>query len=218
MGPGKIGLQTDGLAQSIGRFRQFSLLLANGSQRVEGLCVIGLRVNRRLEFLRRRRKVALLPQRDSQGVVNVGLPRFELLRDPELGDGFGQFVLELKRKPEIVVQRGITRRVLEGRLKLRDRRVEVGFLKVSDSKVSLIASVLWTQAKGGLEFGNGVVRISELQAREAEIVVRFGIIRLLLQDALERCDGIVDVTGTLQKDPERVLRLGEIRLQLYGGL
>src|SRR6267154_592851 len=114
MGPRKIRLQTDGLAQSIGRFRQFSLLLANGSQRVEGLCVIGLRVNRRLEFLSRGRKVALLPQRDSQGIVNVGLPRFELLGDPELGDGFGQFVLELKRKPEIVVQRGIT-------LKLKDK-------------------------------------------------------------------------------------------------
>src|SRR5882762_2047326 len=216
MGPGKIGLQTDSFAQSIGRFRQFSLLFANGPKGIESLCVIGLRVDRRLELLRGGRKVALLPQRDSQGVVNVGLLRFELLRDPEFGDGFGQFVLELKRKPEIVVQRGIARRILESRLKLRDCRVEVGFLKVSDSKVGLIASVLWTQAKGSLEFGNGVVRISELQARETKIVVRLGIVRLLLQDALERCDGIVDVTGALQKDAERVLRVGKVRLQLDG--
>src|SRR5712672_2521566 len=202
MGPRKIGLQTDSVAQSIGRFRQFSLLLANGSQRVEGLCVIGLRINRRLELLRRCRKVALLPQRHSQGVVNVGLPRIELLRDPEFGDGFGQFVLELKRKPEIVVQRGITRRILEGRLKLRDRRVEVGFLKVRDSKIGLISGVLRTKPESRLEFGNSMVRVPKLQTGETKIVVGFGIIRLLLQDALERCDGIVDVTGTLQEDAE----------------
>jgi len=107
------------------------------------------------------------------------------------------------------VERGIAR---EFRAPLEIARLlsQVGFLKVSDSKVGLITGVLRRRRR---QAWNSEWHVASPSCkRRGRDCCRFGIIRLLLQERWKmRC--IVDVTA-LAKDPERVFARREIRLQL----
>ena len=88
VGPGKIGFQANGFAQSGSGVLELGLLFQYGAERVVSLSVIGFGVNGCLQLGYRGIQVTLLPESDAESIGSVGLRRIDRFGFTEFADGF----------------------------------------------------------------------------------------------------------------------------------
>ena len=160
-------------------------------------------------------EIALLPQRYAQGVVNVRLVGIEFSGFLQFNHRLGQFIFQFQRKAEIIVQGRIVRCGFQSSLKLCDGRIEIGLLQVRCPQVGAVTGVIGPQLKRGFERRNGAGRVTRLEQRQAQIVVRIGIVRTQVHELPEGRDRTWGIPRALQQHSKLGLGLDEIRLQLH---
>ena len=85
VGASEIWLQANGFTQRVCSLLQFVLLFSNRAERVISLGVVRPVLDGEVKFLSRVVEIALLPQRYSESVMNVGLRRIEFRRFSKFG-------------------------------------------------------------------------------------------------------------------------------------
>ena len=113
------------------------------------------------------------------------------------------------------MKRLILRIAGNGGPEFRDCRRKIRFLQIGGTKIALITGVLRTKLQGCAESGYRAIAIAGLQECEAEIVLRFGILRLKAKQLTKSHGGIGRISGALQSLPQKIedFRLSLVNFQ-----
>ena len=95
--------------------------------------VVGLILNRFLQFSACLIEVALLPVQDSEGVVGIGQIRLQADRDLKLGNSLIELIFEFVCEAQVVMQRGIVWSEFHSGLQFGDGGIEICALHIRES-------------------------------------------------------------------------------------
>ena len=139
--------------------------------------------------------------------MHVRLPGVQLRGLAHFGHGFRQFVFQLERQSQIVMQRCILRGELKRCLEFRNGSVEIRHLQMCRAQVASVSAVVGAQTDCGLEFSDGAVAVACLQEGQPKIIVRVGILRLQFHRLAKCFDGLLHLATVLKQQAQAVLRV-----------